>query len=101
MIKHRVKDDNNRNEYTISRSPWNGETVLDKPATDRFGQDLPAKPYRPLSSLHTDSGKPLAKATKAELIEQAATHQIDLGGASTKGEIVAEITAHEQGTPAS
>jgi hypothetical protein len=40
----RVKDDTTGHEYSISREPFDGETVIDKPAANLQGEPLPAKP---------------------------------------------------------
>lgn len=40
----RVKNNENRNEYTTA-VVRDDETILDKPATNRFGDPLPAKPH--------------------------------------------------------
>jgi hypothetical protein len=40
----RVKDDTTGHEYSICRDPFDGETVIDKPAANLQDEPLPAKP---------------------------------------------------------
>lgn len=97
----RVKDKDTGHEYSVAFVNPEAHEVLDKPGADRFGNPLPAKPNRPLTSLASPQGKPVSDMTVPELQEYAELHQIDLGEASRKDAILAAIAAHPgDSTPA-
>jgi len=99
MTWTRVKDKDTGHEYSVAVVVDEAHEVLQKPATDRLGVPLPAKLNRPLSTLAGSDGKPVSAMTVLELHEYAQQHQIDLGEASRKDELLAAIAAHEQGDP--
>ncbi|GAA1436304.1 hypothetical protein GCM10009616_35760 [Microlunatus lacustris] len=97
----RVKDKETGHESSTAVVRDHHE-VLDKPAVDRNGDPLPAKPNRPLATLTNRGGKTVPEMTVPELHDYARSNQIDLGEASRKEDILAAIAVHEQGdnTPA-
>ena len=92
----RVKDKETGHEYSVEVvDPEAHEVLTTKDGADRFGNPLPAKLNRPLSSITNEAGKPVSSMILTELEDYAEKHQIDLGGASKKDDVLAVIAAHE------
>ena len=90
----RVKDPETGHEYsTLVVVP--GLDVIDKPAADAYGRPLPPKHNRPLSSLTSPTGTPVAEMKVAELLDYAAANGVELGDSPRKDDILTAIAMHE------
>lgn len=91
----RVKDPETGHEYS-TLVVVEGLQVLDKPAEDAYGQPLPAKHNRPLSSLTDASGTKVSDMPKPALLDYAAANGVLVDDENpTKDVLLAAIAAHE------
>lgn len=73
-----------------------GEQVLDKPAANRYGEPLPPKHNRPLSSIVAPDGRKVSEMRMPELLDYVATNGVLVDGESPrKDDILGAIVAHE------
>lgn len=103
--KVRVKDNETRHEYTITRARFeslpDAFTEVDKPAVDIYGVDVPPKHYIDLSSASTAyEGRTVAQLTEdldGRNAERDADSQVAPEG-RTKADIVAALVADDART---
>lgn len=85
MERVRVSDGNGEFTTTRAFAEGAGLKIVDKPAVDDWGRDIPTK--------YHVSPSQLRRQTKAELEAAAAESGVPLDDGSTKDEIVAALTA--------
>ncbi len=83
----RVRDPESGHEFSMATAAVpDGYQVLDEDAVDPSGRPLPPKYAAP---------REIESMTKAELADLAAARGVDLGGATTKADMVAAIQNQE------